>query len=41
MTSREILDAYPDLAAADIAAALEYAARLAEAREFPIEHADR
>lgn len=36
MSQAEILDAYPDLEAEDIAAALEYAAGLTEDRIIPL-----
>ncbi len=36
MSTKEILDAYPDLEAKDIAAALEYAAALTADRVIPL-----
>ena len=37
MSTEEILDAYPDLEAGDIRAALRYAASLTEDRVIPVE----
>lgn len=39
MTEPEILKAYPDLEAADIAEALKYAADAVRERELPLAHA--
>jgi len=39
MTEQEILKAYPDLEAADIAEALKYAANAVRERELPLAHA--
>lgn len=39
MTEQEILRAYPDLEAADIAEALKYAADAVRERELPLAHA--
>lgn len=39
MTEQEILKAYPDLEAADIAEALKYAADAVRERELPLAHA--
>jgi len=39
MTEQEILKAYPDLEAADIAEALKYAADAVRERELPLTHA--
>lgn len=39
MTEQEILEAYPDLEAADIAEALKYAADAVRERELPLAHA--
>lgn len=38
MSTQEILEAYPDLEAEDVAEALRYAANLAEDRVIPMAH---